>query len=87
MKLFRSRPSRALVELVEARAAQMTGMQQNEMLPPGPYRVGLTNGLPPYTVTCGDGRAICTAASLPIAYAIMAALAILNRDSMARRAG
>jgi hypothetical protein len=35
---------------------------RNDPMPPGPYRVGLTHGQRgdewPYTIVCGDGRAI-----------------------------
>jgi hypothetical protein len=41
----------------------MTALDSSDTLPPGPYTVGLTSGPGdyrgvPYTIVCGDGRAI-----------------------------
>ncbi len=65
----RSRPSRAIAAAIEACAAvahsggRLGEVGAHDTLPPGPYLVGLTHtphgDMPPWTVVCGDGRAVC----------------------------
>jgi hypothetical protein len=63
---------------------------RGDALPPGPYSVGLTHGMredgPPWTVQCGDGRAVSGhVPSREIAVAIVEALNLLYPVDNGRR--
>ncbi len=49
--------------VLERAAALLGELDSTATMPPGPYNIGLTHGpngdFPPYTVVCGDGRAVC----------------------------
>lgn len=54
--------TRDAARLVERAAAMLGELDSTAMLPEGPFLIGLTHtphgDFPPWTVVCGDGRAV-----------------------------